>query len=178
MNIYKMLTMLTAYVCISAASLYSETHVYLCNRTDKNLGLSYSQQGQALPMDAWKSGADNIAAGAEQMILSLNRNFGITDGQIFIFDTSVSMPDLAEQIVLSQKLEGTTLGSNLWEAASGPGFSDPWTNDREVHSQFFKVGDNTYKLSYYSQVGGIHDDLYYIVEPFIASGTSTEEVNA
>lgn len=150
-------------------TIQAVTRVYLCNRTSQALGLNYAQLGASLPSDKWTHGGSLSAPGSEVEVLSFDRSLGIKDDALYEFHVNVFFDVALAPIVLRQRLQGTLVSSNLSHSASGGSFTHQWFNDRELHEQMFKIGNDTYRLIYYAKAALTNDDLYYIIEPVVAS---------
>jgi hypothetical protein len=169
MNSKRYIALFIFQLCMGLGALEAVTRVFLINQTSQSLSLSYVQSGAPLAVDKWTPGGLISAPGTTMQVLSFDRSVGIKDDAVYEFSTSVAFDATTTPIVLRQRLEGTLLSSKLALSASGGSFSHPWYTDRDVHQQMFKIGNDAYQLKYYSQKELINDDIYYIIEPVLAS---------
>lgn len=158
------------YLCFALLMLcsvlsYAETYVYVTNSTAQPVTISISQTGDGALThgDTWGREASTIPAYATRKVLWVNRNIGIKNGKTYYFDTRVTSGK--DTIVLKQKLTGTWSSSKLWQSASAIDFSEPWYNDRNIHTRSTRFAGTLNSVSYRAEFTGGYDDLYYVIQP-------------
>jgi endonuclease/exonuclease/phosphatase family metal-dependent hydrolase len=158
------------YLCFALLMLcsvlsYAETYVYVTNSTAQPVSISISQTGDGVLThgDTWGREASTIPAYATRKVLWVNRNVGIKNGKTYNFDTRVTTGK--DTIVLKQKLTGTWSSSKLWQSASASDFSEPWYNDRNIHTRSTRFAGALNSVSYRAEFTGGYDDLYYVIQP-------------
>ncbi|MGQ5525443.1 sphingomyelin phosphodiesterase [Chitinimonas sp. PSY-7] len=151
--------------CALLANLASaETNIYLTNSTPEPVTVSTVQTGdKTLEVGThWGQYDTTIPAYATRKVLWMNRDKGITNGKNFYFDTTVTQGNAS--VVLQQRLQGKTIGSNIWHAARANGFADPWFADRDIHNSRTAFAGMQATVSYRAQFTGGYDDLYYVIQ--------------
>ena len=111
-------------------------------------------------------------------VMWTNRNQGVHNGDDFYFD--VKLKNGTDSFMLKVKLRGTFASSNLWQAASGPGFSHPWYGDNNFHTQSFSIGGKQYTLKYTAYFTGGDDDILYALQeedPWPLAAADTLDAN-
>ncbi|MCP4125051.1 MAG: sphingomyelin phosphodiesterase, partial [Bacteroidetes bacterium] len=158
------------------AQLFAETYLYFENSTSLNFSVSSVQTGEhTLGSDEWwHSTADVAAWQNETNLLDVNRNEGIQNGTNFYLTTTLS--NAAFSIDLKLKLNGNFVGSDIWSAASGPGFSHGWTGGNNFHSSVFTVNGRQYELKYTFYFSGVYDDILFTLHEFDVFKTDAAEL--
>ena len=162
-------------------SSFAVTYVYFQNNSPSSFTVNIQQSGtHTLSASEWNASASSVASweGHKEMMWT-NRNTGIHMGDDFYFD--VVLNDGVDSITLKVKLTGTFTASDMWIAASGPGFSHPWYADNNFHQADFVLNGANYRLKYHSYFTGGYDDLYFALQklepyPIAAADTSNQDV--
>ncbi|SMC28070.1 Metal-dependent hydrolase, endonuclease/exonuclease/phosphatase family [Andreprevotia lacus DSM 23236] len=159
----KLLRLALLLLAFFAVTAHAETYIYVTNTTPNTVTLQTKQSGDATLTrgKSWDAEATSIPPYATRRVLWMNRNIGITNGKSFYFDTTVTGG--GSTVTLRQKLTGTLVSSNIWQAARGSNFDDPWYGDRSIHNR-----DTTYNglasvMSYRAQATSGYDDIYYVI---------------
>jgi sphingomyelin phosphodiesterase len=156
----------------------AETLVYVQNNTPFQFQVGVDQTGAALGGDKWRRGVSTLSPGKRDVVVRFNRDSGITDGQRFYFTTSLFRGGAAP-LRLGQQLLGQTINSHLWQTLSGPGFSNPWTDDRTTRSGVWNFPDMSLRVLYRAFFTGTDDNIEYILQytyPVEASDADTFSV--
>ncbi len=159
---------------------FGVTNVFVQNNTPFAFSASAQQTGAALRADAWQRGATVVAPGRRELVVRFNRDSGITAGQTFFFTTTL-IKDGGPPLLLRQQLRGSTIGSHLWQSLAGPGFADPWYDDRGTHAATWIAGATAFRVLYRAYFTGTDDNVEYIVQyayPIEPSDASTLNVLA
>jgi len=147
----------------SGSAAWAETLVYVQNNTPFQFQVGVDQTGAALGADKWRRGVSTLAPGKRDVVVRFNRDGGITDGQRFYFTTSLTK-DTGAPLRLGQQLLGQTINSHLWQTLSGPGFSNPWTDDRTTRSGVWNLPDMQLRVLYRAFFTGTDDNIEYILQ--------------
>lgn len=139
----------------------AETHVYVQNNTPFEF-VATSNVQDAIASDAWRRGINRIPPGRRELVLSMNRDSGITDGRTFHFVAQL-LKD-GSPLQLRQTLRGSTVGSHLWQSLAGPGFEDGWFDDRATHSATWNLNGTPIRVLYRAYYAGTDDDVEYILQ--------------
>ncbi len=141
---------------------WAETLVYVQNNTPFQFGVGVEQTGAGLGGDNWRRGAPILNPGKREVVVRFNRDGGITDGKRFYFTTTLSKDGSA--LRLGQQLLGQTINSHLWQTLSGPGFSDPWSDDRSTRSGVWNFPEMSLRVLYRAFFTGTDDNIEYILQ--------------
>jgi sphingomyelin phosphodiesterase len=174
----KKLFLLLSIVTISCASnLWAVTYVYFENSTSQDFTVTSTQTGtHILESDEWWYSTAPVPDWRDETnVLWVNRDAGIHWGDDFYLTTTLSCSDFS--IDLKLKLTGEFVGSSIWSAAAGPGFSHGWTSDREFHTAVFTVNGKTYELKYTFYFTGGNDDILYTLHEFDAFAANAAELS-
>jgi sphingomyelin phosphodiesterase len=152
-----------AVMALGAVPAFGVTNVFVQNNTPFAFSASAQQGGAALRADAWQRGAAVIAPGRRELVVRFNRDSGITAGQTFFFTTTL-IKDGGPPLLLRQQLRGSTVGSHLWQSLAGPGFADPWYEDRGTHAATWITGATAFRVLYRAYFTGTDDDVEYILQ--------------
>lgn len=172
------LSILCFFCCYIQAN--AETYLYFQNNTHTSFTVDVTQTGTHI-MSAGEWGVTNTVVPAWKPNLELmwtNRNSGIHNGDDFFFDVRVKTA--TDTITLKVKLNGNFSGSDLWQAASGPGFSHPWYQDRTFHESSFMMNGKNYTLKYHAYATGGFDDILFALQehdPFPFNHADTADAN-
>ncbi|MCP4443565.1 MAG: T9SS type A sorting domain-containing protein [Aureispira sp.] len=163
-----------------ACLLKAETALYFQNNTPLAFTVSATQYGpHTMSSGEWGQMATAITAWQpETELMWTNRNSGIHNGTDFFFD--VKLHSGTDSVTLKIKLNGNFSGSDMWQSASGPGFSHPWYGDNSFHQATFQMGGKTYTLKYEAYFTGGFDDLLFALQehdPFPANWADTLQSN-
>jgi len=74
-------------------------------------------------------------------------------------------------------LHGDFVGSTIWSAAAGPGFSHGWTSDNNFHSETFTVNGTQYQLKYTFYFTGGADDILFTLHEYDAFSADAAELS-
>ncbi len=173
MNYKKLFMLFLPLIAISTQHLnamWEDSKVFLINHTPFPLTISTTVTG-GLERDKWKQAVNTLMPGQKAQMLQFSRNKGIKNNQEYLINTTITIPKFnqlgqnnpAIEITLKQKLEGNLIGSDLWQSASGPGFSHNWFQDRNVHKQKFKRGNEIFILSYKAIATASTDNIEYAI---------------
>jgi endonuclease/exonuclease/phosphatase family metal-dependent hydrolase len=148
----------------------AETHLFLENRGDDHLCVEGTTMSGGLAGWAWRQPRWDgppagsaflrgdcrylLGPGARVEFLRLNDDQGVTDGHSFWFETTLRSPG-GQRIVLEHKLDGETIGSNLWRRVADSPFVD---DDRTRRHAWLTAGGVRQVES-----GEDDGDLYYRV---------------
>ncbi|KAF0811549.1 Sphingomyelinase C [Andreprevotia sp. IGB-42] len=162
MTIWLRTLALLLLACV-ASVVHAESYIYITNTTANTVQVQTRQSGDATLVrgKSWDSEATEIPAYATRRVLWMNRNIGITNGKTFYFDTTVTGG--GSTVTLRQKLTGTWTSSNIWHAARGNNFDDPWYSDRAIHNRDTVYGNAASVLSYRAEATGGYDDFKYVI---------------
>ncbi|WP_148713792.1 sphingomyelin phosphodiesterase [Chitinolyticbacter meiyuanensis] len=152
-----------AALALLAGAAQAETYVYVTNTTPHTVSVSTAQSGDGTLArgDSWGTEATSIPPYATRRVLWMNRNVGIKNGKSYYFDTKVSGG--GSTVTLRQKLTGTWASSNLWQAARGADFDEPWYGDRAIHNRDTQYAGKASVMSYRAEFTGGYDDVYYVI---------------
>ncbi|MCP4123303.1 MAG: T9SS type A sorting domain-containing protein [Bacteroidetes bacterium] len=172
----KKLILLSAIVLFQVALFAQTTYIYFENSTSLDFSVNSTQTGaHTMETDEWwYSTADISAWQDETNVLYTNRNSGIHWGDDFYLTTTLSSG--AFSIDLKLKLHGDFVGSTIWSAAAGPGFSHGWTSDNNFHSEIFNIGGKQYQLKYTFYFTGGADDILYTLHEYGAFSADVAEL--
>jgi endonuclease/exonuclease/phosphatase family metal-dependent hydrolase len=98
----------------------------------------------------------------ETNVLWSNRNQGINSGTDFFLTTTLTSG--SESIHLKMKLNGSFVGSDMWQSLEGPGFSQPWYGDRNFHQETFFINGKTVTVKYTAYAAGSYDDILFVIQ--------------
>ena len=162
-NIRPVLILLLCLFQIQAA--FGVTYLYFQNNSQVAFSYSTVQYGpHTMDPGEW-SGATtgNVAPWAvDENLLWTNRDQGVHNGDDFFFDVKLFSGN--DSIVLKLKLNGNFTGSDLWQSASGPGFSHPWYDDNNFHSETFTFLGKQFTLKYTAEFTGGDDDVRFALQ--------------
>ena len=155
---------------------WAVTYVYFENSTSQNFTVSSTQTGtHTLESDEWWSSSSPIADWRDESnVLWVNRDQGIHWGDDFYMTTTVSCADFSVDLEL--KLHGDFVGSTIWSAASGPGWSHGWSSDNNFHSEIFSVNGTQYQLKYTFYFTGGNDDILFTLHEYDAFSADAAEL--
>lgn len=175
----KFLLFLGFVLCTS--SLQAVTYIYFQNNSSLQFSVSRVQYGtHIMSAGEWGFSGDTIRPWQlNTEVMWTNRNQGVHNGDDFFFD--VKLKNGNDSVTLKVKLHGNFVGSDLWQAASGPGFSHPWYGDNNFHSASFTMGGKQFTLKYTAYFTGGDDDILYALQeenpwPLSASDTSNPNI--
>lgn len=146
-------------------SAFGVTYLYFQNNSGLAFTYATKQFGpHTMDPGEW-SGAmtGNVAPWAvDQNLLWTNRDQGVHNGDDFFFDVKLFAGN--DSIVLKLKLNGNFTGSDLWQSASGPGFSHPWYGDNIFHTEPFTFLGKQFTLKYTAEFTGGDDDVRFALQ--------------
>jgi len=183
-----MMHFLRFWACVSlwvlpAMGLKAVTYVYFQNNTTLDFDVSVVQYGtHIMSVGEWSGYSGVVAAWTpDREVMWTNRDQGVHSGDDFYFD--VSLAHANDTVKLRLKLHGNFVGSDLWQSASGPGFSHPWHGDNLFHDQAFMMGGKLFNLKYTAEFTGGDDDVRYAIEevdpwPVLGGGSNSIDVLA
>lgn len=167
--------------CCGYSQMNAETYVYFQNNTNSSFTVDVTQYGtHIMSPGEWGTTNTNVPAWKPNLeLMWTNRNSGVHNGDDFFFDIRVKTA--TDTITLKVKLKGTFASSDLWQAASGPGFSHPWYQDRNFHESTFMMAGKTYTLKYEAYATGGYDDILFALQehepfPFNYADTANADV--
>jgi sphingomyelin phosphodiesterase len=137
------------------------TVIYVQNNTPYNFDVSWKREGASLAASKWKKGTSKVNGGRKAKVLEFNRDSGITNGKRFYFTTNLSRN--GSVLSLRQQLKGKIVGSTMWQALSGPGFSHTWQSDRKTRSATWNMPDGNVGVNYRAYFTGGDDDIEYVL---------------
>jgi sphingomyelin phosphodiesterase len=137
------------------------TVIYVQNNTPYNFQVSWKREGAPLAASKWKKGLSKVNGGRKAKVLEFNRDSGITNGKRFYFTTNLSRN--GSVLSLRQQLKGKMVGSTMWQALSGPGFSHTWQSDRKTRSATWNMPDGKAGVKYRAYFTGTDDDIEYVL---------------
>ncbi len=140
----------------------AETRVIVQNNTPFQFLAGVEQTGAPLSAGNWRRGVPVLNPGKRDVVVSFNRDEGITSGQRFYFTTTLSKDGSA--LRLGQQLLGQTINSHLWQTLAGPGFTQPWYDDRTTHSGVWNFPDMSLRVLYRAFFTGTDDNIEYILQ--------------
>lgn len=167
-------------LALGSVPVFAETNVFVQNNTPFAFSVATQQSGASLRADAWQRGVNFIGPGRRDAVVRFNRDSGITDGQTFFFSTALTK-DAGNSVHLLQQLRGSTIGSHMWQSLAGPGFTDPWYDDRNTHAATWSSGGISFRVLYRAYFTGTDDNIEYIIQyayPIEAGDASTFNVLA
>ncbi len=165
---FNRLTALVAALAIAAVSCISaNTDVFLVNKTNVNLAVSY----EAPKGTGFKSFATSLAPNQKAKIMTFSRGADLEMGKTYYFTATASFPDQS-WVKLKQKVVGRYIpswpvkNSDIWAAIQTPNTSTQWFTDKNVTQTFadkWSVGGNTYAASFQWVSGGdiLHKDIVF-----------------
>jgi endonuclease/exonuclease/phosphatase (EEP) superfamily protein YafD len=161
--------------------LKAVTYVYFQNNSSLNFSISRVQYGTHImsPGEWGFSGTNIIPWQMKTEMMWTNRNQGVHNGDDFFFD--VTLRNGTDSFKLKLHLNGNFAGSDMWQSASGPGFSHGWFGDRNFHTASFSMGGKQFTLKYKAVFTGGDDDIEYALQeenpwPVLASDTADANV--
>jgi sphingomyelin phosphodiesterase len=137
------------------------TVIYVQNNTPYNFDVSWVREGAPLAASKWKKGSSRVTFGRKAKVLEFNRDSGITNGKRFYFTTRLARS--GSVLSLRQQLKGKMIGSTMWQALSGPGFSHAWQSDRKIRSATWNMPDGRVGVNYRAYFTGGDDDIEYVL---------------
>jgi sphingomyelin phosphodiesterase len=140
----------------------TETIVYVQNNTPFAFDVGVEQSGTPLSAENWQRGVQTLAPGRRDAVVRFNRDSGITSGKRFFFTTTLARD--GSQLRLTQQLLGQTINSHLWQSLAGPGFSQPWYDDRSTHSGVWNLPGLSLRVLYRAFFTGTDDNIEYIIQ--------------
>lgn len=167
-------------LCAWAPTAEAVSYMYFQNNTSLPFTVQATQTGGSLSSSNWGSGV--TALNAWQLnteVMWANRDQGISNGVDFFFDVTLS--NGGQSVVLKLKLNGNFVGSDMWQSASGPGFSHAWFGDRDFHESTFTFQGKTMTLKYHAYFTGGDDDILYVLQehnPFPVAPADLNNANA
>src|SRR3954470_12500767 len=150
---------LTLCVCLFAGmSSFAEadTRIFVQNNTPftfESLAMAPSNLRSA----SWEIGANEAGPAQRAKVFTFKRDKGITSGKEFEFTTRLRLN--ASDLYLRQKVRGLWVNSHLWQSISGPGFDDPWFDDRGTHHASWMPNGVPLKIQYRAYFTGTDDDI-------------------
>jgi endonuclease/exonuclease/phosphatase family metal-dependent hydrolase len=173
----KKLLLFTTLVFIHVAIFAQKTYVYFQNNTALDFTVSSTQTGtHTMETSEWWSSTASINDWQKETnLLWTNRDAGVHWGDDFYFTTT--LVNGTTSISLKLKLTGNFVGSTIYSAASGPGFSHGWTSDNNFHSQIFTIGAKQYELKYTFYFTGGYDDILYTLHEYNAFSANAAELS-
>ncbi|MEZ5009940.1 MAG: T9SS type A sorting domain-containing protein [Chitinophagales bacterium] len=173
----KKLILLSTMVLIQMTIYAQKTYVYFQNSTSLDFSVSSTQTGtHTMESSEWWSSTTTINAWQnETNVLWTNRDAGIHWGDDFYLTTTLTSGSTS--IDLKLKLQGDFIGSTIWCAAAGPGFSHGWSSDNNFHSQIFSISGKQYEIKYTFYFTGGYDDILYTIHEFDAFSANAAELN-
>ena len=157
---------------------YSQyTYMYFQNNTPLDFTVTSSQTGpHTMDNDEWWGSSAPIAPWQrETNVLWTSRDAGVHNGTDFFL--TVNLLNGSTSIDLKLKLNGNFIGSDIWSAASGPGFSHAWSSDNNFHSETFTIGSKQYELKYTFYFTGGYDDILFTLHEIDAFTANAAELN-
>ena len=170
------LLLLSTIVLFQVALFAQKTYVYFENSTSLDFTVSSVQTGShTMDSDEWWQSTANVNGWQnETNVLWTNRDAGIHNGTDFFLTTTLT--NAAFSVDLKLKLNGDFIGSTIWSAAGGPGFSHGWSSDNNFHSEVFTVGAKQYELKYTFYFTGGYDDILFTLHEFDAFQADAAEL--
>lgn len=164
-------------VLFNVALFAQTTYVYFQNSTSLDFSVSSVQTGShTMESNEWWSTSGTINAWQnETNVLWTNRESGIHNGTDFFLTTTLTSGSTS--IDLKLKLNGNFIGSDIWSAASGPGFNHSWSSDNNFHSEIFTIGSKQYQLKYTFYFTGGADDILFTLHEIDAFSANPAELN-
>jgi sphingomyelin phosphodiesterase len=162
-----------------SGAAWAETKVFVQNNTPFQFVVGWEQTGAPLGAGDWRRGVPVVNPGKRDVVVSFNRDEGITDGKRFYFTTTLSKD--GSSLRLGQQLAGSTINSHMWQTVSGPGFSQGWYDDRNTRSAIWNFPEMSLRVLYRAFFTGTDDNIEYILQytyPVEASDADTFNVLA
>jgi sphingomyelin phosphodiesterase len=145
----------------ASSSALGVTHVIVQNNTPFAFTTTVSAP-RDIKSSAWTIGANVVEPGRRQTVLTFNRDDGVTSGKRFRFSTVLRKD--GSNLTLLQELLGQTINSHLWQSLAGPGFEDPWFDDRNTHHATWNLNGTPIRVQYRAFFTGTDDNVEYILQ--------------
>lgn len=163
MHIFKWL--IATFILSLSFHLSAESFIYFQNNSSLSFSVNSQQTGpHTMDSDEWwgMSGGTINPWQLETNVLWSNRNEGIHSGTDFFLTTTLTSG--SESIHLKMKLNGSFVGSDMWQSLEGSGFSHPWYGDRNFHQQTFVLNGKTVTVKYTAYAAGNYDDILFVIQ--------------
>ncbi len=177
---HKFYLLLLSFCCF-VSSLQAQSYVYFQNNSSLEFSVNSIQTGpHTMESDEWW-GMNNETIIPWQLntnVLWTNRDAGIHNGTDFFLTTTLKSG--LDSINLKLRLNGNFIGSDIWHSADGPGFSNPWYDDRDFHEETFMLNGKLVTLKYTAYFTGGYDDYLFVLqehEPFPNLATDLTDAN-
>ena len=152
---------IVALVVVCGSPAEAVTRVYVQNNTSMAFSVRATQTGAPLEAEHWRLVTTSVTPGQRAEVLWFSRNDGISNDETFVFTTTLAFS--SSQILLRQKLEGTTFSSHMWQSLTGPGLNHTWYDDRATHSAAMRVAGRSLQAEYRAFFAGTDDNIEYVL---------------
>lgn len=155
-------TLLGCAALLLSSNVLAETYIYLTNNTDQTLTINVSDRGGDMDEGShWWQRASSVKPYETVRFLEMNRDTGVTSGETFYFDSTVTAPD-GSTVMLQQYLRGTTFFSDIYHGTQ----NSAWRDDRSRYVDNYTFAGGPVQVAY-KAVGARSngDDIYYVIHP-------------
>ncbi|WP_460762348.1 hypothetical protein [Lysobacter fragariae] len=137
------------------------TNINIQNSTDTSLSLSTGVLPQ-LSDSYWGINSATAGGDSKTQVLWMDRNVGITDGDVWVFTTSFEFAGTVIQ--LQESLTGTRSSSDIEIRIVAGAQNSGWTAEN-TSLQFTGSDGNNYQLNGTFFLNGTYDDVTYSLIP-------------